>query len=703
MASFPSRDFTNNRLFYSKNLKGFRENTNDAELVTLITEISTQVANDQIAIAASLSGTTETDLTTINGSAITNSTINSTTVGQTTPSSGSFTSLETSGSVLFNGGGGDATWNATNSSFSFPQNVQIGPFNFVGNQINSGGDISINSGGTINLTAPTITINGSFSLPALSSLGVDNLFLDGSTLTTINNQDLILSTPLGRSVIIPRAIQISGGSGSAINSTTIGGINPAEGTFTNVGISVGCMTFNGINTNNKILFPTSQSQAFRIGKSGFNFMEFNSVTDTITFNSDVIFATPLTFTTLDADILRTGSDLLLDSENNNILLQTSGAVGGSINIQTQGVGINSITLSSPTILNNASNTVTLNPLQTLNLGLNATTALNLGSSTSGSLTINSGSQIDLGSDSASGINIGSNIAGSLTINSGSQIDLGSDSASGINIGSNIAGSLTINSGSQIDFGSDSASGINIGSNIAGSIEIDSGGSVLINSMDNVIIDSGSDDICLGTNTSGNLKIGDMMVTGNIIVESRTDLLLFANVDLTIDSNSDVLIDAGQDLCIGTFTSNVKIGDPIETVKFLIDAGNICIGTQSDGNVKIGNSAITGNILLEAIDEIILESGDFIIVEATNGIDMNTPTLSINGICNTSEHFRVDGIQVVTNQQAAIADLAIAPVTTTGAGLGDKGDATSIDSRFDDVETKVNSILSVLRTHGLIDT
>jgi hypothetical protein len=647
MASFPSRDFTNNRLFYSKNLKGFRENTNDAELVTLITEISTQVANDQIAIAASLSGTTETDLTTINGSAITNSTINSTTVGQTTPSSGSFTSLETSGSVLFNGGGGDATWNATNSSFSFPQNVQIGPFNFVGNQINSGGDISINSGGTINLTAPTITINGSFSLPALSSLGVDNLFLDGSTLTTINNQDLILSTPLGRSVIIPRAIQISGGSGSAINSTTIGGINPAEGTFTNVGISVGCMTFNGINTNNKILFPTSQSQAFRIGKSGFNFMEFNSVTDTITFNSDVIFATPLTFTTLDADILRTGSDLLLDSENNNILLQTSGAVGGSINIQTQGVGINSITLSSPTILNNASNTVTLNPLQTLNLGLNATTALNLGSSTSGS--------------------------------------------------------LTINSGSQIDFGSDSASGINIGSNIAGSIEIDSGGSVLINSMDNVIIDSGSDDICLGTNTSGNLKIGDMMVTGNIIVESRTDLLLFANVDLTIDSNSDVLIDAGQDLCIGTFTSNVKIGDPIETVKFLIDAGNICIGTQSDGNVKIGNSAITGNILLEAIDEIILESGDFIIVEATNGIDMNTPTLSINGICNTSEHFRVDGIQVVTNQQAAIADLAIAPVTTTGAGLGDKGDATSIDSRFDDVETKVNSILSVLRTHGLIDT
>jgi hypothetical protein len=59
-----------------------------------------------------------------------------------------------------------------------------------------------------------------------------------------------------------------------------------------------------------------------------------------------------------------------------------------------------------------------------------------------------------------------------------------------------------------------------------------------------------------------------------------------------------------------------------------------------------------------------------------------------------------------NTQAAfVANLSVAAVTTTdgSGGAGDAALATSVDSRFDDVETKVNAILTALKNAGLMAT
>lgn len=73
----------------------------------------------------------------------------------------------------------------------------------------------------------------------------------------------------------------------------------------------------------------------------------------------------------------------------------------------------------------------------------------------------------------------------------------------------------------------------------------------------------------------------------------------------------------------------------------------------------------------------------------------------NGSINipTGESYKVNSVQVVTNQQAAEADLAATP-DLTGA---DTVDQTDLESYLSDIKTKLNSVLAKLRTHGLIDT
>jgi hypothetical protein len=78
------------------------------------------------------------------------------------------------------------------------------------------------------------------------------------------------------------------------------------------------------------------------------------------------------------------------------------------------------------------------------------------------------------------------------------------------------------------------------------------------------------------------------------------------------------------------------------------------------------------------------------VDIKDGGDISIPT---------GKGYQVNDIQVVTDQQAAEADLAAVP-DLTGADTIDQAD---LETYLGDIRTKLNNLLAKLRTHGLIDT
>jgi hypothetical protein len=66
---------------------------------------------------------------------------------------------------------------------------------------------------------------------------------------------------------------------------------------------------------------------------------------------------------------------------------------------------------------------------------------------------------------------------------------------------------------------------------------------------------------------------------------------------------------------------------------------------------------------------------------------------------TGQGYKVNNIQVVTDQQVAESDLAVVP-DLTGA---DTIDQAGLETYLGDIRTTLNSLLTKLRTHGLIDT
>lgn len=66
---------------------------------------------------------------------------------------------------------------------------------------------------------------------------------------------------------------------------------------------------------------------------------------------------------------------------------------------------------------------------------------------------------------------------------------------------------------------------------------------------------------------------------------------------------------------------------------------------------------------------------------------------------TAAAYKVNSIQVVTDQQAVEADIAVVPDLTGG----DTIDQSDLESYLGDIRTTVNNLLAKLRTHGLIDT
>jgi len=90
------------------------------------------------------------------------------------------------------------------------------------------------------------------------------------------------------------------------------------------------------------------------------------------------------------------------------------------------------------------------------------------------------------------------------------------------------------------------------------------------------------------------------------------------------------------------------------------------------DLQINTNSNTNQVLLETAGHVSINTGD---------IKITAGNVVVSGIVNTASSYYVDDIQVVGNQEAAVAD-------ATGAG---------------DVVAQLNTLLSRLRSHGLIST
>ena len=158
------------------------------------------------------------------------------------------------------------------------------------------------------------------------------------------------------------------------------------------------------------------------------------------------------------------------------------------------------------------------------------------------------------------------------------------------------------------------------------------------------------------------------------------------------------------------TKKIRIGSMEDIHQY--DDGGFGTAIDTDGQpIEIGQSTTpTEAVRQDQLPTLGTEiSSDNVIVDhsivrgdgGARKIQDSDATLDDNGSINipTGEGYKVNGTQVVTNQQAAEADLANVP-DLTGA---DTIDQTDLEAYLGNIETKLNSILAKLRTHGLIDT
>ena len=96
---------------------------------------------------------------------------------------------------------------------------------------------------------------------------------------------------------------------------------------------------------------------------------------------------------------------------------------------------------------------------------------------------------------------------------------------------------------------------------------------------------------------------------------------------------------------------------------------------------------------------------------TRKVQGSNVTVDDNGSTNipTGEAYKVNNIQVVTDQQAAEADAGAVAVMTITAGAdtidiaATDADIATMIGEINDIRTTLNNLLAKLRTHGLIDT
>ena len=103
--------------------------------------------------------------------------------------------------------------------------------------------------------------------------------------------------------------------------------------------------------------------------------------------------------------------------------------------------------------------------------------------------------------------------------------------------------------------------------------------------------------------------------------------------------------------------------------------DLCLA--SGAVIRFANADV---VLTHSTNTLLMQGGEFNIIGnfAVNSTDFTVE--SGTGIVNSNGHYRVDGTQVVTNQQSAVADATAGNTTVT-----------------------LNNLLARLRVHGLINT
>ena len=141
---------------------------------------------------------------------------------------------------------------------------------------------------------------------------------------------------------------------------------------------------------------------------------------------------------------------------------------------------------------------------------------------------------------------------------------------------------------------------------------------------------------------------------------------------------------------GDYPKAISVDDPIEQT--VAPAGANDLVRQTDiptlGDIVSSSANIADNKAVR---------GD----GGAKGIQASDVTIKDGGDVSipTGKGYQVNDIQVVTDQQAAEADLAAVP-DLTGA---DTIDQSGLETYLGDIRTKLNNLLAKLRTHGLIDT
>jgi hypothetical protein len=179
----------------------------------------------------------------------------------------------------------------------------------------------------------------------------------------------------------------------------------------------------------------------------------------------------------------------------------------------------------------------------------------------------------------------------------------------------------------------------------------------------------------GTNTAGGL----VLYGGQFIFRSErtggTNPALGTAISAESFFNSNVNTTNHTGVYVRVTNSNV--GSGVISQMYGINLTELSGNANSKYGIRI--APVTGTIANNAIGLLI---GDITTTGGNNyAILTGLGLVEFGDVVNTTEHYQVDGVQVVSNQGAAVAD-------ATGAG---------------DVVAQLNELLSRLRTHGLIAT
>jgi filamentous hemagglutinin family protein len=533
---------------------------------------------------------------------------------------------ETSGNVTISGNNINL---GTILTFLTPNNVTTGDIDIQGNNTRVSGTIQ----------GLSLTTSGTFTLaenPSILALPNANLAsLGKASVNTINDQNYNNFNLANNGSLnsIQGKINFTGGVNANSNNLSLRsltGVNFANQNFSSTGGNLVITTFNPsggvfVGSGNRNQFVVSNLDR----ANGFDSITIgeNRNSGTITINENLTVNDPLTLqasnifvnntisgndnasitltgakttTTLNADIITQGNDIMIDDNvilGNNVTLSTGNGNTGNIDILGSINGNNNLTLnagsSSISLTDNISlNSFSVTANNTVFEGNSVTTTGNQNFDSNLTLTKNTNfnSQGTFSAQNISSFNTNvivsaESISTQNIVTKGGNISMisseGAVSTQNLDTSGTTGGSIDINSNTTINTGTIQTSGNN------------QGGNVTLNAPSNIVITS----IDTRGNNGGNLEIttlGTLRVTGTMgdgISINTTGSSSDGSVTIDLfpdDSANGVISDSRLPFIIGDASKNGTAGT-INNLNFSIDTGEYVINTiRGNLNLKLLN-------------------------------------------------------------------------------------------------------------------